>query len=53
MNMKLRRTALAVVTASALILTGCASDGGSGSDGSGNSASGQKLDVKLDGSYNP
>ena len=54
MNMKLRRTALAVVTASALILTGCASDGGSGSsDGSSNSASGEKLDVKLDGSYNP
>lgn len=53
MNMKLRRTALAVFTASALILTGCASDGGSGSDGSNNSASGEKLDVKLDGSYNP
>lgn len=54
MNMKLRRTALAVVTASALILTGCASDGGSGSsDGSSDSASGEKLDVKLDGSYNP
>ena len=56
MNMKLRRTALAVVTASALILTGCASDGGSGSsDGSkdsSNSAAGEKLDVKLDGSYN-
>lgn len=53
MNMKLRRTALAVVTASALILTGCASDGGSGSsDGSSDSASGEKLDVKLDGSYN-
>ena len=53
MNLKLRRTALAVVTASALILTACASDGGSGSDGSSNSASGEKLDVKLDGSYNP
>ena len=56
MNMKLRRTALAVVTASALILTGCASDGGSGnsegSKDSSNSASGEKLDVKLDGSYN-
>ena len=57
MNMKLRKATLAAVTASALILTGCASDGSSGSSGSTGSdsgnASGEKLDVKLDGSYNP
>ena len=54
MNMKLRKATLAAVTASALILTGCASDGGSDSSkDSSNSASGEKLDVKLNGSYNP
>ncbi|MDO5032923.1 ABC transporter family substrate-binding protein [Corynebacterium sp.] len=51
MTMKLRKATIAVVAASALILTGCSSSG-SDSAGSSNSASGEALDVKLDGSYN-
>ncbi len=47
MSATFRNALLAAVTASALILTGCASGD---SEGSGNT---EQLDVKLDGSYNP
>ena len=45
MNLKLRNATLAVIAASALVISGCSSsDSGS---------SGEAIDVKLNGSYNP
>lgn len=56
MKISFRKSAIAAVTASALILSGCA-DGDSGSSGSdssadGASAPGEELEVSLDGAYN-
>ena len=56
MKISFRRSAIAAVTASALILSGCAGgdSGSSGSDSSadGASAPGEELEVSLDGAYN-
>ncbi|KAA1262936.1 ABC transporter family substrate-binding protein, partial [Corynebacterium striatum] len=45
MNLKLRNATLAVIAASALVISGCSS--------SDSESSGEAIDVKLDGSYNP
>lgn len=56
MKISFRKSAIAAVTASALILSGCAGgdSGSSGSDSSadGASAPGEELEVSLDGAYN-
>ena len=56
MIISFRKSAIAAVTASALILSGCAGgdSGSSGSDSSadGASAPGEELEVSLDGAYN-
>lgn len=56
MKISFRKSAIAAVTASALILSGCAGgdSGSSGSDSSGDGASapGEELEVSLDGAYN-
>lgn len=44
MNLKLRNATLAVIAASALVISGCSS--------SDSESSGEAIDVKLDGSYN-
>ena len=55
MNISFRKSAIAAVTASALILSGCAGgDSGSSGDASqdGASAPGEELEVSLEGAYN-
>ncbi|HLR48497.1 MAG TPA: ABC transporter family substrate-binding protein [Corynebacterium sp.] len=54
MKFSIRKSAIAAVAASALILSGCAGgdSGSSGSSGDGASAPGEELEVSLDGAYN-